>query len=118
MGDADGASLEALVEALHSTQARVPSEAALELVRVGPQALPAVAPLLDAYQPGVRAQTIWIVRTIAADEMDNGMRGGWPVILQGLLAVYDDTMSRAERTRLTRAVVSMLREHRIGGAPA
>jgi hypothetical protein len=117
MGDAGGASLEALVEALHSTQARVPSEAALELVRVGPPALPAVAPLLDSYQPGVRAQAVWIARTIAADEMANGQRGGWPVILQGLLAVYDDTMSRAERARLTRAVVSMLREHRVGSAP-
>jgi hypothetical protein len=117
MGDVGGASLEALVEALHDTQARVPSEAALDLVRFGPRALPSVAPLLDAYQPLVRAQAVWVARTIAGDEMANGLRSGWPVILQGLLAVYDDTMSRAERTRLTRAVVSMLREHRVGSAP-
>lgn len=113
MGTVGGASLEALVEALHDSQAHVPSEAALALALFGPRALPAVAPLLDDYQQSVRAQAVWIARTIAADQMASGLRVGWPAILQALLAVYDDSMSRAERTRLTRAVVSMLNEHQI-----
>jgi HEAT repeat protein len=113
MGEVGRASLEALVEALDDRQAPVPSEAALALVRFGPRALPAVAPLLDAYQQSVRAQAVWIARTIAADQMAGGSQVGWPAVLQALLAVYDDTISRAERTRLTRAVVSMLDEHEI-----
>src|ERR1700730_15940146 len=117
MADVGGASLGALVEALHDNQSGVPCQAALELVRFGPRALAAVAPHLDAYQQDVRLLSVWIARTIAADQMASGLRVGWPAVLHALLAIYDATMPRAERTRLTRAVVSMLREHPVVFGP-
>jgi HEAT repeat protein len=100
-----------LVEALHDRAEGVRSQAASALVSIGPRALPAVAPLLNATEPSVRHEALRIFRTIAAERVDSGVSVGWPAELHRLISAYDDDMSRAERARLTRAVVSMVREY-------
>ena len=111
MGDDGGVSLAVLVEALHDGDERVASRAARALVRIGPSVLPSVAPLLNASHPRVRAQAIWIARKIAADRVKGGVRVGWAAELQRLMAAFDDSLSNTERTRLTRAVLSLTREY-------
>jgi HEAT repeat protein len=111
MSDDGGVSLAVLVEALHDADESVASRAAHALVQMGPRVLPAVAPLLNANQAGVRAQATWIARKIADDRVEGGVRIGWPAELQRLMAAYDDTLSNRERARLTRAVLSLMREY-------
>ena len=111
MGDDGGTSQAVLVEALYDGDESVASTAARALVRIGPSVLPAVAPLLNASHPRVRTQAIWIARKIAADRVEGGVQVGWPAELQRLMAAFDDTLSNTERTRLTRAVVNMMREY-------
>jgi HEAT repeat protein len=43
---------------------------AYTLSRAGPDALPALAPLLKDHRPSIRTQAIWIIRRIAAELLD------------------------------------------------
>jgi HEAT repeat protein len=108
MPDGNTPALATLLQALHDTDDEVPSSAARAIVEIGPRVLPAVAPLLNVGQWRVRAQAIWIARTLAADRVNGGVRVGWPAELHRLMAAYEDDMSSAERARLTRAVESMI----------
>jgi HEAT repeat protein len=85
---------------------------AYTLSRLGPAALPALAPLLKDVRPAIRTQAIWIIRRIAVAMLDEDQ--AWEDFWESLGA-YDPDAPAHERDRSADRWAAWIAAHAGGG---